>query len=82
MPYEVMTIKEVAALLEFTEKTAYATPLAGEISAFESHGRSPIRSTEFELEVGAPPRGGDGGATWLFLTTRDQDSHEERNRCR
>lgn len=60
MPYEVMTIKEVAALLEFTEKTAYATPLAGEISAFESHGRSPKGSTEFDQRIEARPRGGDG----------------------
>lgn len=45
MPDEALTIKEVAALLEFAEKTVYAMAQAGEISAFKIRGQWRIERT-------------------------------------
>jgi len=38
MPDEVLTIKEVAALLKLAEKTVYAMANAGELPAFKIRG--------------------------------------------
>lgn len=61
MPDEVLTIKEVAALLKLAEKTIYAMAQAGEIPAFRIRGQWRIKRTELEQRIDAQPRGGDGG---------------------
>jgi excisionase family DNA binding protein len=61
MPDEVLTIKEVAALLKLAEKTVYAMAQAGEISAFKSWGQWRIKRAELDTWIDAQPRGGDGG---------------------
>lgn len=48
MPDEVLTIKEVAALLKLAEKTVYAMAQAGEISAFKIRGQWRIERTELD----------------------------------
>lgn len=61
MPDEVLTIKEVAALLKLAEKTVYAMAQAGEIPAFKIRGQWRIKRTELDRWIDAQPRGGDGG---------------------
>lgn len=61
MPDEVLTIKEVAALLKLAEKTVYAMAQAGEIPAFKIRGQWRIKRTELDQWLDAQPRGGDGG---------------------
>jgi excisionase family DNA binding protein len=61
MPDEVLTIKEVTALLELAEKTVYAMAQTGEVPAFKGRGQWRIRRTEFDQWIDAQPRGGDGG---------------------
>jgi len=62
MPDEVLTIKEVAALLKLAEKTVYAMAQAGEIPAFKIRGQWRITRTELNQRIDAQPRGGDGGS--------------------
>ncbi|MFB1480527.1 helix-turn-helix domain-containing protein [Corallococcus sp. RDP092CA] len=61
MPDEVLTIKEVAALLKLAEKTVYAMAAAGEIPAFKIRGQWRIKRTELDRWMDAQPRGGDSG---------------------
>lgn len=61
MPDEVLTIKEVAALLKLAEKTVYAMAQAGEMPAFKIRGQWRIKRTELDQWIDAQPRGGDGG---------------------
>jgi excisionase family DNA binding protein len=61
MPDEVLTIKEVAALLKLAEKTVYAMAQAGEIPAFKIRGQWRIKRTELDQWIDAQPRGRDGG---------------------
>ena len=61
MPEEVLTIKEVAALLKLAEKTVYAMAQAGEIPAFKIRGHWRIKRTELDQWIDVQPRGGDGG---------------------
>jgi len=61
MPDEVLTIKEVAALLKLAEKTVYAMANAGEIPAFKIRGQWRIKRAELDQWIDAQPRGGDGG---------------------
>ena len=62
MPDEVLTIKEVAALLKLAEKTVYAMANAGEIPAFKIRGQWRIKPTELDQWLDAQPRGrGDEG---------------------
>lgn len=58
MPDEVLTIKEVAALLKLAEKTVYAMAQAGEIPAFKIRGQWRIKRTELDQWLDAQPRGG------------------------
>jgi excisionase family DNA binding protein len=58
MPDEVLTIKEVAALLKLAEKTVYAMANAGEIPAFKIRGQWRIKRTELDQWLDARPRGG------------------------
>jgi excisionase family DNA binding protein len=62
MPDEVLTIKEVAALLKLADKTVYAMAQAGEIPAFKIRGQWRIKRAELDQWIDAKPRGGDGGA--------------------
>lgn len=68
VPDEVLTIKEVAALLKLAEKTVYAMAAAGEIPAFKIRGQWRIKRTELDLWMDAQPRGGDSGGD-------DDDGH-------
>jgi excisionase family DNA binding protein len=61
MPDEVLTIKEVAALLKLAEKTVYAMAQIGEIPAFKIRGQWRIKRTEFDQWIDAQPRGGESG---------------------
>lgn len=61
MADEVLTIKEVAALLKLAEKTVYAMAQAGEIPAFKIRGQWRIKRTELDRWIDAQPRGGESG---------------------
>ena len=61
MPDEVLTIKEVAALLKLAEKTVYAMANAGEIPAFKIRGQRRIKRAELDQWIDAQPRGRQGG---------------------
>jgi excisionase family DNA binding protein len=61
MADEVLTIKEVAALLKLAEKTVYAMAQAGEIPAFKIRGQWRIKQTELDRWIDAQPRGGESG---------------------
>jgi excisionase family DNA binding protein len=63
MPDEVLTIKEVAALLKLAEKTVYAMAQAGEIPAFKIRGQWRIKRTELDQWIDAQPRGGSADAS-------------------
>ena len=58
MPSEVLTIKEVAALLKLAEKTVYSMANAGEIPAFKIRGQWRIKRAELDQWLDAQPRGG------------------------
>jgi excisionase family DNA binding protein len=60
MSDEVLTIKEVAALLKLAEKTIYTMANAGEIPAFKIRGQWRIKRTDFDKWIDAQPRGGGG----------------------
>ena len=61
MADEVLTIKEVAALLKLAEKTVYAMAQGGEIPAFKIRGQWRIKRTELDQWIDAQPRGGESG---------------------
>lgn len=61
MADEVLTIKEVAALLKLAEKTVYAMAQAGEIPAFKIRGQWRIKRAELDRWIDAQPRGGETG---------------------
>jgi excisionase family DNA binding protein len=61
MADEVLTIKEVAALLKLAEKTVYAMAQAGEIPAFKIRGQWRIKRVELDRWLDAQPRGGESG---------------------
>ena len=61
MADEVLTIKEVAALLKLAEKTVYAMAQAGEIPTFKIRGQWRIKRTELDQWIDAQPRGGESG---------------------
>ena len=58
---EVLTIKEVAALLKQAEKTGYSMAQQGEIPAFEVRGQWRIRRSELDRWMDKQPRGGADG---------------------
>lgn len=58
MSDEVLTIKEVAALLRLAEKTVYAMANAGEVPAFKIRGQWRIKRDELDRWIDAQPRGG------------------------
>ncbi len=59
IPDEILTIKEVAALLKLADKTVYAMAAAGEIPAFKIRGQWRIKRTELDQWMDGQPRGGD-----------------------
>jgi excisionase family DNA binding protein len=61
MADEVLTIKEVAALLKLAEKTVYAMAQAEELPAFKIRGQWRIKRAEFDRWIDAQPRGGESG---------------------
>lgn len=61
MSDEVLTIKEVAALLKLAEKTVYTMANAGEIPAFKIRGQWRIKRADLDKWLDAQPRGGEGG---------------------
>ena len=61
MSDEVLTIKEVAALLRLAEKTVYAMANAGELPAFKIRGQWRIKRTELDRWLDEQPRIGDRG---------------------
>ncbi len=54
---EVLTIKEVAALLKLAEKTVYAMANAGELPAFKIRGQWRIRRAQLDRWMDEQPRG-------------------------
>jgi excisionase family DNA binding protein len=58
---EVLTIKEVAALLKLAEKTVYSMAQQGEIPAFKIRGQWRIRRSELDQWIDKQPRGGADG---------------------
>lgn len=62
IPDEVLTIKEVAAPLKLTEKTAYANDAGRRDSGFPGTGAVAHQArTELDQWIDAQPRGGEGG---------------------
>ena len=59
MPDEVLTIKDVAALLKLAEKTVYAMANAGELPAFKIRGQCRIQRAELDRWLEEQPRGGE-----------------------
>jgi excisionase family DNA binding protein len=58
---EVLTIKEVAALLKLAEKTVYSMAQQGEIPAFKIRGQWRIRRSKLDRWMDKQPRGGPRG---------------------
>jgi excisionase family DNA binding protein len=56
MSDEVLTIKEVAALLKLAEKTVYAMANAGELPAFKIRGQWRIKRAELDRWLDEQPR--------------------------
>ena len=54
---EVLTIKEVAALLKLAEKTVYSMAQQGEIPAFKVRGQWRTRRSELDRWMDKQPRG-------------------------
>ena len=54
---EVLTIKEVAALLKLAEKTVYSMANTGELPAFKIRGQWRIRKLKLDQWMDAQPRG-------------------------
>jgi excisionase family DNA binding protein len=54
---EVLTIKEVAALLKLAEKTVYSMAQQGELPAFKVRGQWRIRRSELDRWIDEQPRG-------------------------
>ncbi len=61
MPDEILTIKEVAALLKLAAKTVNATTNAGELLAVKIRGQWRIRRAELERWMDEQSRGGGNG---------------------
>lgn len=61
MTDEVLTIKEVVALMRLAEKPVYAMAQAGELPAFKIRRQWRIKHVEFDRWIDALPRGGVGG---------------------
>jgi excisionase family DNA binding protein len=60
---EVLTIREVAAILKMAEKTVYSMAQTGELPAFKIRGQWRVRRQDFDawVEYQARARAGKGG---------------------
>lgn len=61
MPEEVLTVKEISALLKLAEKTVYAMAAAEQMPAFKIRGQWCIKRTELDRRMNAQPRGRETG---------------------
>lgn len=59
---EVLTIKDVAAILKMAEKTVYSMAQAGELPAFKIRGQWRIRRKDFDEWVERQARASSGKA--------------------
>jgi excisionase family DNA binding protein len=57
---EILTIREVAALLKLAEKTVYSMAQDGELPAFKVRGQWRIRQVDFDQWIAAQARGTAG----------------------
>jgi len=55
---EILTIREVAALLKIGEKTAYTMAQSGELPGFKVRGQWRFRRVELDRWIDEQPRGG------------------------
>ena len=62
---QILTIKEIAAILKLAEKTVYSMAQDGELPAFKVRGQWRMRRTDFDKwiakQAGAGTAGGDAG---------------------
>ena len=58
---EILTIREVAALLKIGEKTAYTMAQSGELPGFKVRGQWRFRRAEIDRWIDQQPRGGGDG---------------------
>jgi excisionase family DNA binding protein len=58
---EILTIREVAALLKIGEKTAYTMAQSGELPGFKVRGQWRFRRIELDRWIDEQPRGGGEG---------------------
>lgn len=58
---EILTIREVAALLKIGEKTAYTMAQTGELPGFKVRGQWRFRRVELDRWIDEQPRGGGDG---------------------
>jgi len=56
MPDEILTIREVAALLKLAEKTVYSMAQQGEIPAFKVRGQWRIRRADLDRWIDGQTR--------------------------
>ncbi len=57
---EILTIREVTALLKIGEKSAYTMAQSGELSGFEVRSQWRFRRVELDRWIDEQPRGGGG----------------------
>ncbi len=55
---EILTIREVAALLKIGEKTTYTMAQSGELPGFKIRGQWRFRRAELDRWIDEQPRGG------------------------
>lgn len=48
MPYEILTVQEIAILLKLADKTVYSMAREGELPAFKVRGQWRIRRVDFD----------------------------------
>ena len=58
---EILTIREVAALLKIGEKTAYTMAQSGDLPGFKVRGQWRFRRIELDRWIDEQPRGGGEG---------------------
>jgi excisionase family DNA binding protein len=58
---EILTIREVAALLKIGEKTAYTMAQTGDLPGFKVRGQWRFRRVELDRWIDEQPRGGGDG---------------------
>ena len=59
---QILTIKDVAAILKLAEKTVYSMAQDGELPAFKVRGQWRIRCVDFEKWIAKQAGAGAGGS--------------------